>query len=105
MAFTEPQVDHLLRILTDETLRMSHANIDQMILDAVRGRPTTTPSRTDHFRSRTRASTPFRQAGSDSSDAEAEPFTSEESDDQEMRCHAESGDSFLGKATALARWR
>ena len=41
----------------------------------------------------------FRQAGSDSSDAEAEPFTSGESDDQDIRWHAESGDSsFSGES-------
>ena len=90
VTLTEPQVYHLLRVLTDETLRMSHATKERMVLDAVRGRPTTTPLRTDHFCTRTRASTPFRQAGSDSSAEEAEPFTSGESDDQEIRCHIES---------------
>ena len=50
VTFTEPQVYHLLRVLTDETLRMSHANLEQMILDAVRGRVTAVPSRTYTFR-------------------------------------------------------
>ena len=99
VAFTEPQVYHLLLIATDEHLRMSQANMEPMILDAVRGRPTALPSRTDHFRSRVRASTPFRLAGSDSSDAEAEPLTSGESDDQETRCRVECGDSsFSGES-------
>ena len=93
VAFTEPQIYHLLRVLTDETLRMSHTNMEQMILDAVRGRPTALPSRTDTFRSRARAATPFRQAESDSSDAEAGTFTSGESDDQDTQRHAETGDS------------
>ena len=99
VAFTEPQIYHLLRVLTDETLRMSHTNMEQMILDAVRGRPTALPSRTDTFRSRARAATPFRQAESDSSDAEAGTFTSGESDDQDTQRHAETGDSsFSGES-------
>ena len=99
VAFTEPQIYHLLRVLTDETLRMSHANMEQMILDAVRGRPTALPSRTDTFRSRSRAATPFRQADSDTSDAEAETLTSGESDDQDAQRHGETGDSsFSGES-------
>ena len=94
VAFTEPQIYHLLRVLTDETLRMSHSNMEQMILDAVRGKPTAIPSRTDNFRSRARASTPFRQAESDSSGAEVEPFTSEESDDQDTQRRIDTGDSY-----------
>ena len=39
VAFTEPQMYHLLRVLTDETLRMCHATMEQMALDAVRGIP------------------------------------------------------------------
>ena len=70
VVFTESQVYHLLRVLTDETLRMSHTTMERMILDAVRGSPTTAPSRTGHFKSGTRAQTPFRCVDSDSSDAE-----------------------------------
>ena len=69
VAFTESQVYHLLRVLSDETLRMSHSTMERMILDAVRGSPTIAPSRTDLFKSRTRAQTPYRQVDSDSSDA------------------------------------
>ena len=99
VVFTEPQIYHSLRVFTDETLRMSHATIEQMVLDAVRGRRTAMPSRTDHFRKKTFASTPFRQAGSDSSDSDAETFTSGESDGQELRCQAVSGDSsFSGES-------
>ena len=60
VAFTESQVHHLLRVLTNKTLRMSHSTMERMILDAVRGSPTTAPSRTSHFRSGVRAQTPFR---------------------------------------------
>ena len=68
-------------------------------LDAVRGRPTALPSRTDTFRSRARAATPFRQAENDSSDAEAGTFTSGESDDQDTQRHAETSDlSFSGES-------
>ena len=72
---------------------MSHATMERMVLDAVRGKPTTTPSRTEHFRRKARASTPFREAGSDSSDAEIGTITSADSDDQEVTDHGESGDS------------
>ena len=99
VAFTEPQIYHLLRLLTDETLRMSHTNMEQMILDAVRVRPTALPSRTDTFRSRARAATPFRQVESDSSDAEAGTFTSGKSDDQDTQRHVETGNSsFSGES-------
>ena len=70
VAFTEPQVYHLLRVLIDETLRMSYSTMERMVLDAVEGKPTTAQSRSDHVRKRTRASTPFRDSESDSSDAE-----------------------------------
>ena len=44
-----------------------------MVLDAVRGPPTTSQSRTEYFRSRTRAHTPKRGEKSDSSfDSESE---------------------------------
>ena len=55
VAFTEPQVYHLLRVLTDETLRMSYDTMEKMVLDAVRGKPATAPSRTAHFYKRSRA--------------------------------------------------
>ena len=41
-----------------------------MILDAVRGKAATAPSWTAHFYKRARASTPFRELSSDSSDVE-----------------------------------
>ena len=105
VAFTEPQIYPLLRVLTDETLKMSHANMELIILDAVRGRPTALPSRTDTFRSRARTSTPFRQVESDSIDGEAEPFTSGESDDQDTQRRAETGESsFSGEVTVQERW-
>ena len=58
VAFTEPQVYHLLRVLTDETLKMSFTAMEQMMIGAVRGAPVTSSSRTDHFRIRPRAQTP-----------------------------------------------
>ena len=62
-------------------------------------RPTALPSRTDTFRSRARAATPFRQVESDSSDAEAGTFTSGESDDQGTQRHVETGvSSFSGES-------
>ena len=71
VVFSESQMYHLLRIMSDETLRMTYTTIERMVIDAVKGMPTSAPSRTEHFRSRTRASTPFRVIESDSSDAES----------------------------------
>ena len=47
--FTEPQVYHLLRVLTDETLSRSFLNMEQMVNEAVRGKSAVAPSRTAHF--------------------------------------------------------
>ena len=66
VAFTEPQVYHLLRTLTDETLRRSFSTMERMVLDAVRGSPTALPSRTSHFQLRGRAQTPGPRPQSDS---------------------------------------
>ena len=43
VAFTEPQVYHLLRVLTDETLRMSYDTMEKMVLDAVGANPLQRP--------------------------------------------------------------
>ena len=91
VTFTESQVYHLLRVLTDETLRMSHSTMERMILDAVRGRPTIAPSRTNHFKSR--AQTPFRCVDSDSSDAETGDSPSIDSEDQTNTDYGVLGDS------------
>ena len=69
VAFTEPQVYHLLRVLTDETLKMSFTAMEQMVIGAVRGAPVTSSSRTDHFRVRPRAQTPGPGLHSDSEDS------------------------------------
>ena len=37
VAFTEPQIYHLLRVLTDETLKMFYSTMEQMVIGAVRG--------------------------------------------------------------------
>ena len=37
VAFTEPQIYHLLRILTDETLRMSYETMERMVIGAIKG--------------------------------------------------------------------
>ena len=89
----QSQVYHLLRVLTDETLRMSHTTMERMILDAVRGSPTTAPSRTGHFKSGARRQTPFRYADSDSSDNETSDLPSVDSEDQNTTDHGELGDS------------
>ena len=68
VAFTEPQIYHLLRVLTDETLQMSYTTMEKMVLGAVRGAPVTAESRTDHFKIRRRAQTPHPRDLSDISD-------------------------------------
>ena len=92
VVFRVSQVYHLLRVLTDETLRMSHTTMERMILDAVRGSPTTAPSRTSHFKTGTRAQTPFRYADSDSSDAETGDLPTVDSE-QNTTDQGELGDS------------
>ena len=72
VAFTETQVYNLLRVLTDETLRMSYSTMERMVLDAVRGTPAVAPSRTAHFQSRGRAQTPARRYGDESSMSETD---------------------------------
>ena len=59
VAFTEPQVYHLLRVLTDEIISMSCSTMEQLVIGAVKGKPATSSSRTEHFRSRIRAETPM----------------------------------------------
>ena len=68
VAFTEPQVYHLLRVLTDEAINMTCTTMERMVIGAVKGTPVTAPSRTEKFRTRARAPSPRsnRQAGSSS---------------------------------------
>ena len=66
VAFSETQLYHLLKILTNETMSLTYSTMEKMVLDAVRGQPTTSQSRTDHFRTRARAQTPARGESSDS---------------------------------------
>ena len=93
VTFSEPQVYHLLRVLSDETLRMSYTTIERMILDAVRGSPTIAPSRTGHFQLGTRPQTPYRYASSDSSDAESGQLPIVDSEDQSATDFGGLGDS------------
>ena len=62
VAFTEPQIFHLFRVLTDETLNRSFSTMERMVIDAVRGSPTVAPSRTAHFLSKGRCQTPMPYA-------------------------------------------
>ena len=68
VAFTEPQVYHLLRVLTDEAISMTCSTMERMVIGAVKRTPVTAPSRTEKFRTRTRApsSGSNRQTGSSS---------------------------------------
>ena len=67
VAFTEPQIYHLLRVLTDEAINMTCTTMEQMVIGAVRGKPATAPSRTGQFRSRAQSPRP-QQVGSTSSE-------------------------------------
>ena len=58
VAFTEPQVYHLLRVLTDEAINMTCSSMERMVLGAARGTSVAIPSRSEKFRSRNRSSTP-----------------------------------------------
>ena len=69
VAFTEPQIYHLLRILTDETLRMSYETMERMVIGAIKGAPITSVSRTGHFKLQQRAQTPGPGQQEDSSDS------------------------------------
>ena len=93
VTFSEPQVYHLLRVLTDETLRMFYSTMERMILDAVRGSPTIAPSRTSHFQLGARAQTPYRYADSDSSDAESGRLPVVDSEGQSATDYGELGNS------------
>ena len=44
VAFSEAQMYHLLRVLSNETLRLSYSTMEKMVVDAVRGKPTVAPS-------------------------------------------------------------
>ena len=72
VAFSEPQLFHLLKTLTNETLSQSFTTMEKMVLGAVRGAPTTAESRTDHFRSRHRTQTPHPRMDSDTSEGGTE---------------------------------
>ena len=93
VAFTEPQVYHLLRVLTDETLKMSYEAMERMVIGAVKGAPVTSESRTGHFKLQRRAQTPGPGQQENSSDCSQDathfgfrPDTSEEvSTDREVR--------------------
>ena len=58
VAFTEPQVYHLLRVLTDEAINMTCTTMERMVIGAVKGTPVTVPSHAEKFRTRARTPTP-----------------------------------------------
>ena len=67
VAFTEPQVYHLLRVLTDEAINMTCTTMERMVIGAVKGTPVTAPSRTEKFRTRARTPTPAPNQPAESS--------------------------------------
>ena len=93
MAFTEPQVYHLIRVLADETLSRSFSTMERMVVDASRGNPTVAPSRTAHFYSGRRAQTPGPGNDGDSSGSETESEAVLVAKDSELSSSGETGDS------------
>ena len=64
-----------------------------MILNAVNGKPTTAPSRIEHFRTRARASTQYRELESNSSESEGGAGKFADSEAPNTTDHGELGDS------------
>ena len=93
VTFTEPQVYHLLRVLTDETLGRSFSTMERMVLDAVRGKPTVAPSRTVHFYSGRRAQTPGPGNAGVSSGSDTEGDATLRGKNSEPSSSGETGDS------------
>ena len=99
VTFTEPQVYHLLRVLTDETLGRSVSTMERMVIDAVRGKPTVAPSRTAPFYSGRRAQTPGPGNAGDSSGSDKEGEATLRGKDTELSSSGETGDSsYYGKS-------
>ena len=67
VAFTEPQVYLLLRVLTDEAINITCFAVEEVAIGAIEKSPATASSRTRQFRTRTRAQTPRHRQGSASS--------------------------------------
>ena len=67
--------------------------MEKMVLDAVRGKPATAPSRTPHFYKRSGAATPFRELSSDSSDVEEGGVSNTDSHIHDSTDLGEVGDS------------
>ena len=49
VAFSETHLYHFLMILTNETMSLTNTTMEKMILDALRGQPTTSQPRPDQF--------------------------------------------------------
>ena len=93
VTFTEPQVYHQLRVLTDETLGRSFSTMERMVIDAVRGKPTVAPSKTAHFYSGRRAQTPGPGKAGDSSGSDTEGDATLRGKNSEPSSSGETGDS------------
>ena len=51
VAFSQPQLYHLLRVLTDETIGMYFKTLKRLVDNAIKGTPAATNSPRDQFRS------------------------------------------------------
>ena len=70
-AFSEPQIHHLPRVLTDQALSMSCSTMEQLAIGAVKRKPATSSSQTEHFRSQVRVQTHMPMCNSDSNSGES----------------------------------
>ena len=94
VTFTEPQLYHLLRVLTNETVSLSYNTMEHMVISAVKGAPATSKSRTDQFKFFRRAQAPYpSSSGDSSSEGCTTPVRYNSQTDAEMSGGTESGDT------------
>ena len=94
ITLTEPQLYHLLRVLTNETVSLSYNTMEHMVVSAVKGAPATSKSRTDQFKTFRRAQTPYPSSKGDSgSEGCTTPVRYDSLTDAEMSGGTESGDT------------
>ena len=105
VAFTESHLYHLPRILTDETFSHSFTTMEQLVLNAVKGRPAVAPSRTTHFKNKARAQTSRRASEGDSSSEGTGTESTAESENVDVTAVGDSSEystSLSGSSPRLA---
>ena len=95
VAFSEAQMYHLLRVLSEETLRVSYSTMEKMVVDTVKGKPTVASSKTSHFLIKNRAQTPGRWDQTDQSSSEADYDSNTDSRAITPTSAGDTGNSFF----------